>query len=340
MAAAPTLSVVVPVLDERPHLPALLASLRAQTRVPDEVLVVDGGSTDGTREWLAAEATRYRSWLVVVDNPQQWVGAAMNLGIAQARGDLVARMDAHARYAPDYLSRLVEALLARPEAAGAGGVYTMTGTSPTGRAIAAVTSSPIALGGAAHRTAREGRWVEHVGTGMYRRPVLEAVHGFDPSFRANEDFELDHRIGLVGGRIWLEPSARFESVARSSLGALARQMGRYGFYKARTVVTHPRSLRVRQVAPPLLILGLTAATALRPRAGAAALAAYVAAAAAAGVAVTRRAGARPTVVTPAVLPVVHLSWGGGFYAGLVRHGLDRLGVWPATDPGGSRPGEP
>lgn len=340
MAAGPTLTVVVPVLDERDHLPALLESLAAQTRVPDEVVVVDGGSTDGTREWLAAEAELRSPWLVVVDNPQRWVGPAMNHGIRRARGDLVARMDAHARYAPDYLERLVAALAERPEAAGAGGVYSMTGTGATGRAIAAVTSSPVALGGAAHRTAREGRWVDHVGTGMYRREALEQVRGFDPTYRANEDFELDHRIGLAGGRIWLEPSARFESVARSTLIGLGRQMGRYGFFKARTLVAHPRSLRLRQVAPPVLIAGIAGATLVRPRAGAVLLAGYLAAAAAAGVAVTRRGGARPTAVTPAVLPVVHLSWGSGFYCGLVRHGLDRLGVWPAADPGGPRPGRP
>jgi len=318
----PTLTVVVPVLDERTHLPGLLASIRGQSLPPDEVILVDGMSRDGSREWLA-DAARSAPWLRLVDNPDRIVPCAMNRGILAARGDLVARMDGHATYAPDYLERLVEALRAHPEAAGSGGVYAMSGSGPWGGAIAAILRHRLALGGAPHRTASSGRWVDHVGTGCYRREALLRVHGFDPSLPVNEDFELDYRIRATGGRIWLEPSARFTSYSRSSPRALARQMWRYGFYKARTLVLHPASLKARQTAPPIVVGVIITTLVVRPRSGLLAAAGYAAASAAAGATIAARAQESPARGALA-LPLVHLAWGSGLWAGLLHHGVRRL----------------
>lgn len=326
-----TLSVVIPVLNEMAHVPALLEGLERQTRRPDEVIVVDGGSTDGTREWLVA-ATAQRPWLKVIENPEQWVPAAMNRGILASTGTLVARMDGHARYADDYLERLEATLSEQPDASGVGGVYVMSGFGPWGSAIAAVLSSPIALGGAPHRRARRPMWVSHVGTGMYRRQALVEVHGFDPTFRVNEDFELDHRLGLAGHRIWLEPAATFTSYSRSGPGQLGRQMLRYGSYKARTLLRHPDSVHVRQLAPPVLIAAVAISAGIDRRAGATLLATYLTAAGASGAWVARRAGASPLRGAVA-LPLIHWCWGTGLYVGLLRH---RRSAAPES-PGGPRP---
>jgi hypothetical protein len=98
---------------------------------------------------------------------------------------------------------------------------------------------------------------------------------------------------------------------------LARQMWRYGHYKALTLRLHPGSLKVRQLAPPVLVAGLAALLVAWPQTGAAALFGYLAAAGAAGAAAARADGnsaARGALVPP----VVHLSWGAGLLAGLVR----------------------
>jgi glycosyltransferase involved in cell wall biosynthesis len=310
-------SVVVPVLNERAHLPGLLRCIEAQTLIPLEVIFVDGGSGDGTREWIL-DARRRRNWVFLADNPAGVIPAAMNIGIAAARGDVVARMDGHAWYSPDYLEQVVGALTRNPAAVGAGGRLVMRGHTAWARAAAAVLAHPVALGGSAHRHRTEPGPVAHVGTGAYRRAALQEVGGFDSTFLANEDFELDHRLRNAGGEIWLEPRATLVSYARPRPRAMARQMWRYGYYRARTIRKHPRSVKPRHLAPPGLLVGLALLSVWRPARGAAAAAVYVAAAGGAGAAIARSGGACPWRGALA-LPLVHGAWGSGLLLGLCTH---------------------
>ena len=99
MQSPPTVSVVIPVLDDAEQLAACLASLAAQTRQPDEVVVVDNGSTDGSAEVaLAAGAT-------VLHEPRRGIGAAAGHGYDAARGAVIARVDSDSELPPDWLAR-------------------------------------------------------------------------------------------------------------------------------------------------------------------------------------------------------------------------------------------
>jgi cellulose synthase/poly-beta-1,6-N-acetylglucosamine synthase-like glycosyltransferase len=290
--------------------------LERQQLQPQEVVVADGRSTDGTREWLE-EAARSRAWLTVVDNPARSVPAGLNAAVAASSGELVARMDAHADYDPDYLRSLVDFLSERPDVAAVGGAMEAVGVGAVGRVIAATLRRPIGMGGARHRCGGAGGPIDHVFTGCYRRSALDAVGGYDTRLLANEDFELDTRLRERGGVVWLQPSARCRWYVRESLPALARQMWRYGYHKALTLLLHPSSLRARQVVPAALVAGLWSLLFLRPQAGLAAGAGYLACSGAAGAIAARadgEAGWRGAVVPP----VVHLSWGAGLLAGLVR----------------------
>jgi hypothetical protein len=313
----PTISVVVPLRDERERLPAVLAMIEAQTRQPDEVVVADGRSTDGSREWLE-DAARTRPWLRVVDNPDRVVPAALNVLLSHARGDVVVRMDTHADYDPDYVASLVTVLNEHPEAVGAGALMRTSGRGAWGTAIAAVLAHPVGLGGARHRVGGVGGPVEHVFTGAYRSAALVAVGGVDAGQLANEDAELDVRLRAAGGVLWLDPQERSTWWVRRTPRALAEQMWRYGHFRARTVVLHPSSLRARQIAPPAVVLGLCGLLVARPRVGAAAALGYAVAAAGAGVLAAQGSEAEAWRAA-AVVPVVHLSWGGGYLTGAVRH---------------------
>lgn len=317
--AHPRLSVIIPVRNERERLPTVIDNIEAQTLRPDEVIVVDGASTDGTREWLAAQHDR--PWLRCVPNERRIIPVALNLGIRAASGDLVARMDAHADYPADYLQRVVELLTARPEVAGTGSAMTTAGRGAWGRAIASVMSRKIGLGGARHRVAGHGGPIEHVFTGCYRRGALLDAGGYDERLLANEDYEMDYRLRAAGATVWLHPDAHSTWYVRDTPGSTVAQMYRYGFYKALTMRLHPRSLKARQLAPPGLIVSLAALGALGrvitgyPVAGLGA--AYLVAAGTAGALAARADGVsawRGAVVPP----LVHLSWGAGVLAGSVR----------------------
>jgi len=313
--------VIIPVRDEISRIPAVLDNVAAQTVPPDEVIVVDGMSTDGTWEWLRERARTGSGRLVVVRNEKRVIPAALNLGIGAARGELIARMDAHADYPADYLEQLTGLLADRPELTGAGSAMTTAGRGAWGRAIAAVLSRRIGLGGARHRVGGRGGPIEHVFTGCYRRSALVAAGGYDERLPANEDYEMDVRLRAAGGTLWLHPAARSTWYVRDGPVATARQMFRYGYCKARTLRLHPSSLRPRQLAPPVLVLTLAGLGLLSPVIGpypvAAAAGAYLVTCGAAGAWAARADGAsgwRGSVVPP----LVHLSWGAGVLIGAVR----------------------
>lgn len=320
-ASEPRLSVIVPVRNELPRLPTVMASIDHQRRKPDEVIVAEGMSTDGSRAWLQT-AAQERPWLTILDNPARVIPTALNIALAAASGDLVARMDTHFDYDPDYLDRLVQIFISRPEVVGAGGAMATAGRGPWGHAIAATLRRRIGLGGAPHRAARIGGPIAHVSTGCYRRHAVLDAGGYDERLLANEDFELDIRLQERGGVLWLEPSARSTWFIRESLPALSRQMWRYGHHKALTLLLHPRSLKARQLAPPVLVAGLASLLLIRPRVGAAAAAAYFVGAGVAGAGASWADGAsswRGALVPP----VVHLSWGAGLLTGLARFARHR-----------------
>ncbi len=104
---------------------------------------------------------------------------------------------------------------------------------------------------------------------------------------------------------------------RESPKALVKQMFNYGFFKSRTLRVHPDSLRMRQLAPPALIAARNLITLINRKAGLAATTAYLAAAAGLG---TRAARSDQTSMWRAAVavPLVHLGWGAGFYAGLIK----------------------
>ena len=138
----PPVTIILPTLNEIDFIQSCLESLVAQD-YPDiaEILVVDGGSIDGTRDLVITFGGKVR----LVDNPGVIAAAAMNIGISKMVTEIFVRADAHALYATDYVRRSVEAYSSN-NATVAGGPMRPLGTTPFGRAVAAVTTSPFGVG--------------------------------------------------------------------------------------------------------------------------------------------------------------------------------------------------
>jgi succinoglycan biosynthesis protein ExoA len=316
-----TVSIVVPARNERRALPALIESIERQTVAPMEVVIADGMSDDGTRSWIA-EAQLTRPWLKMVDNPKRIVPAAMNAAIEAAAGDLVCRMDAHATFADNYVEVIKRVFEDHPEVVAAGGGMESKGRTPWGHAIASVLSRPFGLGGASHRVGGSSGPVDHTFSPTYRRASIVAIGGFDERFEANEDFEVDRRLQVNGGVVWLEASTSSVWFVRDTPKKLAIQMYRYGFFKALTLWLHPGSIRSRQLAPPGVIVFLLSLLGFKPKLGALATASYLGAAGALGARAAKADGTSALKAAVAT-PVVHLSWGAGLLVGLVRHAKAR-----------------
>jgi glycosyltransferase involved in cell wall biosynthesis len=316
-------SVLVPVLDEERHVRDAAAAMRAQEFDGSaEFIFVDGGSSDRTPEILrelAAEDARVK----LLDNPQRSTPIALNIGLRAARGDYVARMDAHTHYPPNYLATGV-ARLRRGDVAHVSGPQLAEGDSKWSRRVALALSTRLGTGGASFRHSSEAEFdVDSGFTGVWTRATLDAHDGWDEGWPNDQDSELAARIRADGGRIVCLPEMGARYIPRDSLRALARQYWRYGLYRAKTSQRHPESMRRSHVLAPGLALALVGALLLpRPlrRLARTGVAAY--ALAVLGVSAEQLLDADPVdaLWLPAVFVCMHVPYGFGFLTGSIRFG--------------------
>ncbi|HEY6006031.1 MAG TPA: glycosyltransferase family 2 protein [Anaeromyxobacter sp.] len=321
MTDLPFVTVAMPCLDEERYIEACLRSVLAQDYPPHrlEILVADGRSTDGTRA-LVTRMAAADPRIVLVDNPGRLQAAGMNEIIRRSRGDVVVRMDVHCEYVPDYVRTCVE-VLERTGADNVGGAQRARATTPFQRAVCAALSSPLGVGGASYRSAENEGFVDTVFLGAFRRNVFEEVGLYDPGAVTNEDAELNQRIHAAGGRVYLSRDIVVFYAPRDSAGALARQYYRYGRGRARTLLKHRRLPSPRPLVPFLMVVAgaaLLATSMLHPFA-AVAFAAYAALTGVEAVRVSPSLGARGIAAVWAIFPLLHVSHGVGFAAGLVQY---------------------
>jgi cellulose synthase/poly-beta-1,6-N-acetylglucosamine synthase-like glycosyltransferase len=318
----PLVTVIIPVRNEARYIERCLYSVAAQDypRERIETLVIDGRSEDHTREIVTRFAAESTLEVRLIDNPARKAAAAMNIGLREASGDIIVRIDGHAALAPDYLRRAVAAL----DASGAdcvGGVLQSEGDTWAGRAIAAAMSSPFGVGGAAFRTGAAAGAVDTVAFGAYRRRVFEALGTFREDIDAGEDDEYNYRLRDAGGTILLLPELRATYTVRGSFAGLWRQYFAYGRAKPLVLRLHPAQTQVRQLVPAAFVAALAASItmAIFGRSGAlrALAAMYTLAATIASFVLGVQRGIRLILPMMAVFPCMHIAYGSGFFAGLV-----------------------
>lgn len=311
----PATTIVIPALNEAGKIAAVIASLlRPGDDFILELIVADGGSSDGTQAVVEA-AARLDGRIRLLDNPQRLQSAGVNRAarLADPRSEVILRADAHATYPEDFARRVVGALI---ESGADSVVVRMRSVGETGfqRAVAAVSNSKAGTGGAAHRTGGDSGFVDHGHHAAFRRRVFHELGGYDESFAANEDAEFDARIRGAGGRIWFEAGTELTYYPRRTPAALARQYWRYGCGRARTFLKHRERLRLRQMLPPLILLAVAGGLVLAPFAPWLLVlpGLYALLLLAIGVQSTLRARDPAILAAPVALAAMHLSWGAGF----------------------------
>jgi hypothetical protein len=264
----------------------------------------------------------------VVDNPRRIIPAALNCALAAAGGEFIIRLDAHSAPAADYVERTIAALQANM-GDNVGGLWLIRpgNESWVAKAIAAAAAHPLGVGDARYRYSNRPGIVDTVPFGAFRRDLIERIGPFDESLLANEDYEFNARIRKHHGQIWFDPQIRSMYYARGSLGSLARQYWRYGYWKRRMLERYPETLRWRQALPPVFVLGLIGLLLLAPvwpaslpvLVGVILLYFLILLAASLTAAISGR-DLRLLAGIPAAIAVMHLSWGSGFlWSALQRH---------------------
>lgn len=256
----PSVSIIIPCYNEQATIRLLLDALLKQNYpLPVvEVIIADGLSTDRTRAEISAFQTEQPGLAVrVVDNPKRTIPSALNTALDAASGEIIVRLDAHSIPEPDYIRRCVDNLV-RGCGDNVGGIWLIRpgGSGWLARSIAIAAAHPLGVGDALYRFTNQAGPVDTVPFGAFRRELLARIGGFDESLLTNEDYEFNVRIHQSGGTVWLDPAIRSTYFARATLGALARQYWRYGYWKARMLRRYPGTLRWRQVLPPAFVIGL------------------------------------------------------------------------------------
>jgi len=332
----PKVSVIVPCYNEISTIRILLESLLGQTfpRGDMEVIIADGMSTDGTRNEIAAFQKDFPELDVqIVDNSLRSIPSGLNRAIEASNGGIIIRLDSHSKPYPDYIERCVAALGA-DLGDNVGGVWEIRPAADTwiASSIAAAAAHPLGVGDALYRHTKSAAFVDTVPFGSFKRELIAQVGYFDETLLTNEDYEFNARIRKAGGKIWLDPSIRSVYFSRATLMELARQYGRYGFWKWHMLRRYPDTIRWRQALPPLFVfslLVLSFASLLISFAGLiifSELIIYFLVLLVVGI----RTGLKmrnPSMITgvPLAISVMHISWGCGFLWGILTSRIKKHG---------------
>jgi glycosyltransferase involved in cell wall biosynthesis len=254
LSVSPAISVILPVLNEEPHLAESVTAILSQNyEGPFEIILALGPSRDQTNaiaEDLAARDTRIK----LVMNPSGKTAAGLNLAIAASENPVIVRVDGHAKIPNDYLSIAVS-VLRESGAVNVGGVMAAEGVTNFEIAVSRAMRSPLGVGSSRFHTGGKAGEVDTVYLGAFRREAINAVGGFDERYTRAQDWELNHRLRKSGGKIYFDPRLQVTYRPRPNLSKLAKQYFQYGRWRRVVSRSHPGTVNLRYLAPPLTLIG-------------------------------------------------------------------------------------
>lgn len=244
------ISVIIPCRNEEEYIEDCLVSLLGQNGLTGkiEILVVDGMSTDNTRNIVNGFA-KENLQIKLLNNPSLFTPHAMNIGIKESEGEYIAILGAHTKYSEDYLAKCINLMNEHPDAICVGGPITSYGNSSFGRATALAMSSKIGVGNAKHRFSDYEGYAEGACFPVFKREVFNQVGLYDENLIRNQDDEFNFRMHKQNLKVYLSHKIKSTYFVRDTPKELFKQYFAYGLWRVVVIKKHrmPRSLR--QVVP-------------------------------------------------------------------------------------------
>jgi glycosyltransferase involved in cell wall biosynthesis len=201
------ISIIIPCRNEEKFIAKCLDTVISQDYSIEnlEVFVVDGDSQDNTKKIIREYEKNY-SFIKLLNNPKKYTPFGLNIGIKKSKGDIIIRMDAHAGYEKDYISKCVKYLI-EYGADNVGGIIKTLPAKNTiiAKAIAASLASRFGAASSFRLGSQKPIWVDTVFGGCYKREVFEKIGYFDERMIRSQDIEFNKRLLAAGGKILLVP---------------------------------------------------------------------------------------------------------------------------------------
>ena len=311
----PKVAVVIPAKNAEKTLEkAFISVLNQKINEPVEICIAIAPSEDLTLD-VAKKIETNNENVTLVENPSGKTPAGLNLAIKNTKAPVIVRLDAHAELEEKYVSTALEALKTTG-AANVGGRQKPVGVTPFEVAVGIAISSRFGAGDARFRTGGKAGEVDTVYLGVFDRSAIESIGLFDESLIRNQDAELNWRLRETGKKIWFQPELVATYKPRSTLKELGRQYFEYGKWRRRVVKAHPRSIKLRQLVPPLnaltFLLGLVLGFFWTPLLSFPAL--YMIGTFC--VATVKSRTVKNFIYLLIIFPTIHFSWATGFLKGV------------------------
>ena len=317
-----SVSVILPVLNEEKYLAATLAAITGQDFKGDfEIILALGPSKDQTNA-IAAQLSQKDSRIKLIQNPSGKTASALNAAIAAAIHPIIVRVDGHALLPKDYIRIAVKTLL-ETGAVNVGGIMAAQGETLFEKSVALAMRSPVGVGGSRFHTGGQAGPADTVYLGVFLKSAIDAIGGFDPDFIRAQDWELNFRLRKNGGVVYFQPDLHVTYRPRSSVRALAKQYFEYGRWRREVMRTHPGTINLRYLAPPVTLAVSTVGFFVGIFFSSIFLIApigYLVGVVVSGVIVGKSFATK--LMLPMVLLTMHMSWGLGFLTSSKR-GLRR-----------------
>ncbi|MFC2170814.1 glycosyltransferase family 2 protein, partial [Calditrichota bacterium] len=293
-----------------------------------EIIVSDGMSDDGSRD-IIAEFVKKDNRVSIINNPKKIVSSAMNNGIRNARGEIIIFINAHSKYADDFVAKCVE-VMDETGADDVGGPCVAIGDGYLGTAIGLAFNSPF-MGTAKYRNPNYKGKSNTTWPGCYKKSALEKIGLYDEDLVRNQDDELNYRLMKSGGVIWQDPRIRSWVTPRKSLKITFQQHRQYGYWKVKVMQKHKIPTTFRALIPGLFVssasgLGILFLIGKIVKGKGARivqasllleLASYAFLSLLASFDSARKAGWKYFPIMPAVFVIYHVGYGVGFIEGIV-----------------------
>jgi len=254
---APTVGIAIPCFQEEKYIEKCLRSCINQTyKGTIQLIVVDGGSTDGTLKIIKKIQEEFPDQIVLKQNPKKVTPISLNIGLSSLQTDFKMILGAHSYLTPEYIQNTIDVFESNETIDCVGGVIINEYEDEKSKTIGLAMSSPFGVGNATFRTGGNKGYVDTVAFGMYKKDIFEKIGYFNENLIRNQDDEFNFRLTAQNGKIWFDPNIVSHYYSRGNYQKLFSQYYQYGFWKVYVNVLHQSVTSIRQLIPCFFVVYL------------------------------------------------------------------------------------